>query len=566
MDLAELLALLLGDGTTPADLSGITDEDLAAHEQTLIEAFAAARATARGADALAELARIADAADAVRNEAAARIDAAVADQEAIAALEARLVPVAEADPEPEPEAEPEPEPEPEGAAEPSEPVRQDEREPVLAGAVAVRTRPSLAPLGSLRSDTPPADPAGETRIRILADPAAAPNRLAIAEAFIDADRYLGASRHGATVYQPVINVQGVPDPARRLQFGNQQHNDAIVASMFGRPALLAAGGFCGPATPYYNLMQISSAVRPVHDGLNALSVAGRGALQFNAPMALADFAGAITQWTNDNANGEDNSPSEKACATITCTGPTTEEVRAFVRCLTIENFMDRYSPEMVAQALDLTMVNWAMESETYLLDRIKAASTAVTEAQVIGAAADLNYTIGLAAAGFRNSSRMLSDVGLRVLLPAWVLDMYIGDIARADHHYAEQLRVARATVEANLANLGVRPIFYIDTPSTGTTQKFGAQSPGALNQYPSVIQWALFHEGAHVPLDGGPELNFGVVRDSAGNAVNTYQSFGESFEGYAFLGVKSWWITQNVCPSGTFSAPTDLFSDLCGAS
>lgn len=571
MTLAELLALLLGSDAP--DLSGLTDEDLATAEQTLIEAFAERRPTARGEEALAELSQIADAADIIRAEAGARLDAAEAEQAAIAELEARLTPVVEDEATDEPVAEqPEAEQEAPAAAEAEAPAEtQPVAEPVAAAATTTpaRTRPRPAPLGSLRSDSPPAPQqhsAANTTVRVLATGAENPGRLAIAEAFIDMDRHLGRAMPGAQIMQPVINVQGVPDPARRLVFGNQAHNDSIVYGRFGREALMAAGGFCGPSTPYYNLAMISNASRPLHDSLNALSVAGRGSITFNSPLALSDFSGAITAWTKDNDTGDDPSPSSKNCVTIDCSSPNTEEVQAFARCLTISNFMDRYSPEMVAQAIDLTMVQWAMASETYLLDRIKNASTAVTVDSVLGTAADVVYTVGLAAENFRNSDRMLSDVGLVAMFPHWIISAFAGDLARASHQYAEQLRVTREQFVADLANLNVRPIFYIDTPSTGPSQKFAAQGAGALNQYPTQMQWGLAHDGAHVPLDGGPELNFGVVRDSTGNQANTYQSFGESFEGYAFLGVKAWWLTQNLCPAGAFSAPTDLFSEICGAS
>jgi len=559
MDLAELLALLL---SAEPDLSAVSDEDLAAHEQTLINAFAERRASARGEAALTELGQIADAADVLRNEAAARIDARIADDEAIAALEARLNPVQETEEVVEAESQPEPTAEAETTVETTPEVV--EAVPALAAAatpvVTTRARPNLAPLGAMTSDTPPAAQVPGTTIHILGEKTPTTDRYAIANAFIDADQYLGAARPGARVLQPVIKVKGATDPNRHMQFGAQAHNDALLSRMWSRPALLAAGGFCGPSQPIYDMAMISSAATPVNDGLGGPTINGtRGSVTFNRPLALADFAAGVTpEWSPGDE--------DKACVDITCSSPVTEDIVAFVHCVNVDNFMDRYSPEMVAQAIDLTMVNWASARETWLLDRIKNSDKKLTADNVIGAAADINYTIGLAAAGYRNSDRMLSDVGLRVLLPAWVLDMYIGDVARAQHAYPEQLRMARATVEANLANLGVRPTFYIDSPSDGPSQVFGAQSDGALNQYPSAIQWALFHEGAHAKINGGPELNFGVVRDSSQNAANTYQAFGESFEGYAFLGVKSWWITQDVCPAGAFSAPTDLFSEMCGAS
>lgn len=550
MTLLELLALLLS-----GDLSAINDDELAAHEATLLTAFDENRA-GRGPEAVTLLGQIADAADAVRNEAATRIETAENEAAAIADIEARLRPVVA---EPEIEADPAPAAEatPSDAPDVTPDVPADApAEPVLAAATTTRPR-AVAPLSALASTTAPAVPEPTTQFRILGDSARDVTIDDLVSAMIDADRYMGGPRRQAE-YMPVFNVQGVADPARVIERGNQAQIDSIVSGLYGRRALLAAGGFCGPAQPIYDLTTISQASTPLHDGLGGISAAQRGAVTFNRPLALSSFASAITQWTKDNDTGDDASPSEKSCVEITCTSQVTEEILAFARCLTITNFQDRYSPEFVTQALDLTMVQAAMQRETYLLDRVKAASTAVTRDNNIGAAADLQYSIGLAATGYRNSDRMLSDVGLVAILPAWVLNMYVGDVALAQHSYAEQLRMATTQAEANLRSLGVRPIFYIDSPSTGTSQKFAAQGAGALHDYPTQIQWGLAHEGAHVPLDGGPEINIGVARSPESNKVNTYQSFAETFEGYAFLGVKAFWVTQDVCPTGTFSAQLDI--------
>jgi hypothetical protein len=563
MTIQELLALLLS-----GNLSEISDEDLAVHEATLSDEFDARRPNARGAEALAELAQIVDAVDAVRDEAAARIQAAADDDAAAAALEERLRPVA-SDPEPEPEPEGDPEPEPE---EPEAVVE----EPVLvtAGAapappapVVTRVVPRTAPLASVRSDAPPASPAVPNPIRLVATPGVEATRLSIAEAFIETDRNVGMAPY--SMNHRVFTVRGQYPENRRLDLRNPAHNEKILGDLFSPATLTAAGGaltasaFCGPPTPYYALAQISSAKTPFHDGIGGLSVSERGKLAFNRPFGLSDFSGAIGIWDDDD---NEDAEAEKNCDTIECATPAEAEVVAFTRCLTIRNFFARYNAEMVAQAVDLTVVNSARQRETWLLDQVKAASTQTVSGRALGTVADFAYTLGVAAAGYRNASRMDEDAPLVSAWPAWIIDAMAGDLARAAHSYADQLRMTRAQVEEIAANLNVRLIFYIDSPSTGTSQLFTTQGVGNLVDYPEKAQWGLWHEGAHVVLDGGPDLNFGIVRDAVSNRANVYQTFGESFEGYAFLGLKSLWNTQDICPSGTFSAPADVLDDVCGGS
>lgn len=554
--LAALLALIAG-----GDFSSLSDEDLAANEAALLDEFDAQRPAARGADALAALAQIAGAVDALRSEAGVRIDAAVAEAEEIAALEARLRPAepetaSDADPEPE---DPEAEPEPEAPAEPEEVVA--EPEPVLVASAppvrqtAPRTRVSLA---SLRSDPPPSTP---TRSLVRLNTGAEYSRAAMAQAMIDADRYSEASRIGARFRMPIVHIDRDVAPGQMMTNGASDQNDRIVSDLLSQEALVASGGFCGPPTPYYGLVTIGQAGRPVHDALPTFSVAERGAVTFARPFSPATFAGAITEWTTaDEADPE----AEKNCVTIACTPQITEEIHAFVRCLKIGNFQARFSPEHVAQAMDFTMQQWASQSEIGLLDRIVAADKQVSVTRVMGAVADLLYAVGVAASGYRNSSRMLPGVGLRALLPAWVLDMARDDMARASLEYPEQLAVAQATITSWLAARGVRADFYYDSPSTGTPQNFPLQNDGPLLDYPDEIQWGLWHEGAHLVLDGGPDINFGIVRDSVLNSTNDYETFGENFEGYAFMGVKSYWITQSVCPSGSFNLSKDFTDAVCG--
>lgn len=563
MTFAELLEAILS-----GDLSSFNDDDLATHEATLLAEFQARReAGVRGADAIAEMGQIADAADALRNEARTRLDTAAREAEELAALDARLNPPAPVEepattleavgPDPDPDAPAEPDGEP-------DPEVEGELVGVAASAtpapVVTNVRPRPAPLAALSGDTPaPAARRNQMVVMGRSPELPPPTRREVAEAWIAADRMIGMAPY--SINHPVVTLRGEYPEGRHLVVGDTTGNQATLDRLFG-PEALTAGLICGPATPYYQLPEISVASRPFHDGLSSLSVSDRGKITFNRPFAFSDFSDAVGMWTD--ADNEDDQ-AEKNCDTIECGSSVTEEVIAFTRCLTINNMQARYSPEYVAQAINRTAVHWAIQSEKYFLDRVKAASVAVDiNTAPLGFLADFAYQLAVASESYRNSDRMLETATLVAALPRWAIAAAAGDMARTQHQYAEMLRFTRAQLEAIAANLNVRLIFYIDTPTTGTSQQFGTQGVGPLADYPARMQWGLWHEGAHVVLDGGPDITFGLVRDTASNLRNTYQTFGESFEGYAFMGVKSWWITQTICPNGAYSAPIDIVDEVCG--
>jgi hypothetical protein len=104
-----------------------------------------------------------------------------------------------------------------------------------------------------------------------------------------------------------------------------------------------------------------------------------------------------------------------------------------------------------------------------------------------------------------------------------------------------------------LRDAGIEPTYYLDAVTGGTSQAFADETAGALDDFPDVIQWALYVEGAFIHVDGG-SLELGMVRDSTLNSTNDFQMFGETFENVALLGPaqSALWVTSTVCPSGEF--------------
>jgi hypothetical protein len=197
-------------------------------------------------------------------------------------------------------------------------------------------------------------------------------------------------------------------------------------------------------------------------------------------------------------------------------------------------------------------------ADARLLDRVKALSVNVTTAKTYGSTFDLIFAMARAAAGIRSRLRLSAEqVRLRALMPAWVAEMIQVDIAATqfDRFKSRQevLNILRLT--------GVEPSFYLDTPSTGTDQGFADETASALDDFPTVAQWAVFIEGTFLHLDGGV-LELGIVRDSTLNTTNDYQVFGETFENVARIGPEqaALWVTSTICPTGEFPDLTTALS------
>jgi hypothetical protein len=325
-------------------------------------------------------------------------------------------------------------------------------------------------------------------------------------------------------------------------------NDAVVAS----------GGWCAPTDVDYGLVQISEASRPVRTSLPAFA-ATRGGLRVATSPTLADIVtsfdasdpdAAISIW--DNATDINPDGDTKGVQVIDCPEFTEYLTQAIVKRLRFGNMGSRAFPENVAQFTELALVAHARVAETVLLDGIKSASTAVTVGQSFGASRDLAEAIKRAAAAYRSRHRA-PGVVLRAMVPRWITTLGDVDLMRGLQSDAAFVRDGEALFQSMLSTAGVNVTFYDDTPTTGDSQVFGAQGAGALNPFPSTVQWGLYDEGHHLFLDGGT-LDLGIVRDSELNSTNDYETFVETFEGLAHRGVESLWITSAVCPDGTSSA------------
>lgn len=322
----------------------------------------------------------------------------------------------------------------------------------------------------------------------------------------------------------------------------------------GIKALLADGGICAAPTPFYDLPMISTADRPVRDGLPSFQAA-RGAVSVPGRLSLGDVTTAVgTVSAEDDAEG--GTFAEKACQRIECDPYTDYQIVAHYACVEWGNFGARTWPERVATFADLVASAHARMAETYLLDGIDAASTQVDAPEATygyGALSSFLNQVLVAGDAMKSRHRANPNMRLRAVLPFWLRGLLIADLRSSQFNRFDQ---SVAGVEALLEAHGISVVWHLDT-STGDGQIFGAQTTGDLLPYPTDVKWWLFPEGAFLFLDGGT-LDLGIVRDSTLNLTNDFQVFFETFEQVAYLGLESLAITSVLCPNGATGGPATL--------
>lgn len=318
----------------------------------------------------------------------------------------------------------------------------------------------------------------------------------------------------------------------------------------GQKALVASGGLCAPLTPLYDIPNLAVTDRPVRDALPSFQ-AERGGISVPSVSYIGDISTAITviEESGDAAGG---TFATKSCQDLTCPTWTDVAIGIISHCREYGNLNARAWPEGIAHENAITMAAHARTAEARLLDRIKALSINVTGgAATLSAWSHFVYALTRTRASMRYVLRLDRNYRLRMLAPEWLPELLVTDQVSAQFDRFMALEEASAHLRA----VGVEPTWYKDTPSTGTTQGFSAETASAIDDFPDVAQVALFPEGTFLHLDGGV-LELGVVRDSTLNSTNDYQVFGETFENVARIGPTqaARWASVTICPAGSFPA------------
>lgn len=377
----------------------------------------------------------------------------------------------------------------------------------------------------------------------------------VAEAFVK--RLHGLRRvNGGDGEQHIVASLSVSYPEERTLNQDPEANWAKVQAVAGPEAIVASGGHAAPFEVRYDIFGFGTTDRPVRDSLPKFQ-ADRGGIRFITPPTLSGAANAVGTWTNT----VDTTPAgaTKNSLTVAAAAENTVATDAITLQMQFGNLMSRAYPELVARHNELGLIQHARHSEQYLLTAIDAASTAVTTTNLIGVARDFLVQIGRAAAAYRARHRLASDAPLRAIAPAWVRDAMIADLALSmPGGPVNTLSVSYGEVEGYLRDRGVNITFTADSGLTG------AQSAGAMLEFPDTFVWRLFAEGTFLFLDGGT-LDLGIIRDSTLVGTNDYKMFVETFEGLAKVGIEGLSITSTIQINGAAAALRDTLGGVAAS-
>lgn len=335
------------------------------------------------------------------------------------------------------------------------------------------------------------------------------------------------------------------DNSRRIRRAQRQ---AQQRSMKRRTAAFAAGGLCAPADVRYEIPVIGDVARPVRDALLPMQ-AEHGRIQFRPAINGAQQGGATGFWTVqddiDAATAGAPDPT-KTCLAVDCPATATCQIEAVYHCVELPNMTARFDPDWAESAVEATYVGHARAAENRLLAALRAGSTLLTSAKVLGASRDVLMTIDRMVAMIRSVFRMDPEVEpLRMVAPAWLNDMIRADLVAAQHTSRPEW-LATPTTEVNnwlgAAGRNVNPTWHLDGlgavvgPPAVAQQFYDPVVAGtAVPEFPDTVEVFLYGEGDWLLLDGGT-LDIGVVRDSALNSRNRYQQFAETFEAACYAG------------------------------
>jgi hypothetical protein len=355
-------------------------------------------------------------------------------------------------------------------------------------------------------------------------------------------------------------------PAERQFTSDAVGNTELIRKATDPQAIVAAGGLCLPPEVRYDINVLGVTDRPVKGALNSFQTS-RGILQYRAPFDALAMTSGLGLWTQAMDQDIEVPPPDpdtnvyKSCFVVECPGVLEASIFSTYMCLEFPNMTARFDQEWVRASTQAAQVAWARFAENQLLTLLFQGSKML---QGIGgqvsAIADVLATYDRVIAYYRNRHRLNDRVSLRTILPLWVTNLLMTDLARRFTMASpgELFGIAQSEIERWFGTRGVNITWHLDGLAGGTVNGItypnqfyaDAAAGAAVPKFPTSIDSLLFVEGDWLFLDGGT-LDLGLVRDSELNRRNRYQTFVETFEGVAFTGKESLRINLPLRPDGS---------------
>lgn len=377
------------------------------------------------------------------------------------------------------------------------------------------------------------------------------------------ERFNTLNRTSADGRYHVARIQSEFPEARMLTKDSWSINTERIEAATGQEALVAAGGLCAPLETDYAIANVGVTARPIRDALTRFGVE-RGGITWRAPFDALAMSSGLGVWTleNDEAVGVVEDPDvpdpTKTCFVVECPGLNEATIYSTYLCLEFPNITTRFDREWTDATNRAADVAHARFAENQLLQRLLAGSKHLTAAKAVSAVRDVLVNLDKTIAYYRSKHRLDSMVPLRMILPAWVKELFRADLTRGFAGDLEALAVADATIMSWFRARGVNITFHLDglaanntvTPNVPAQVYANVTANSAIPGFIDRIDAVLFVEGEWLFLDGGI-LDLGLVRDSTLNAKNRYRTFMETFEGVAFKGVETLRLNMEVQPTGS---------------
>ncbi|MGL4809214.1 MAG: major capsid protein [Giesbergeria sp.] len=377
------------------------------------------------------------------------------------------------------------------------------------------------------------------------------------------ERFNTLNRTSADGRYHVARIQSEFPEARMLTKDSWAVNTERIEAATGQEALVAAGGLCAPLETDYAIANVGVTARPIRDALTRFGVE-RGGITWRAPFDALAMSSGLGVWTldDDEAVGVVEDPDvpdpSKTCFVVECPGLNEATIYSTYLCLEFPNITTRFDREWTDATNRAADVAHARFAENPLLQRLLAGSKHLTAAKAVSAVRDVLVNLDKTIAYYRSKHRLDSMVPLRMILPAWVKELFRADLTRGFAGDLEALAVADATIQSWFRARGVNITFHLDglaanntvTPNVPAQVYANVTANSAIPGFIDRIDAVLFVEGEWLFLDGGI-LDLGLVRDSTLNAKNRYRTFMETFEGVAFKGVETLRLNMEVQPTGS---------------
>jgi hypothetical protein len=254
---------------------------------------------------------------------------------------------------------------------------------------------------------------------------------------------------------------------------------------------------------------------------------------------------------------------------VDCPGIVTAQVEAIYKCLTFSNMSTRFDPEFMDSVVQAQAIAHARHAENKLLTSLTNASKQVYSNKLLGAVRDALVTLDKMVAYFRSYHRLSTNTPLRMIAPAWLMNLLRADLTRqmvgdgldalavSDEQVADWFRRRNVNITWHLDGIDPADLTVPEPDITIPNQQYSLLATNSVAPpFPDVVSTLLFVEGDWLWLDGGT-LDLGVVRDSSLNADNRFQTFSESWEFPAFRGVESFHLAMTLQPTGQSAATVD---------